>query len=74
MLNVFAQTLRLHLVSWSVHGDKTNEPTCFGSQELGRGVDGIGKLCRVLDELVAPKRANTARSTRKMLEQSNAYR
>jgi len=25
MLNVFAQKLKLHLASWSVHGDKTNE-------------------------------------------------
>jgi len=29
MLNVFAQKLKLHLASWSVHGDKTNEPTCL---------------------------------------------
>jgi hypothetical protein len=29
MLNVFAQTLKLHLASWSVHGDKTNEPACL---------------------------------------------
>ena len=29
MLNVFAQTLKLHLASWSVHGDKTNEPGCL---------------------------------------------
>jgi hypothetical protein len=29
MLNVFAQTLKLHLISWSVHGDKTNEPGCL---------------------------------------------
>ena len=26
MRNVFAQTLKLHLASWSVRGDKTNEP------------------------------------------------
>jgi hypothetical protein len=29
MLNVFAQTLKVHLASWSVKGDKTNEPTCL---------------------------------------------
>ena len=29
MLNVFAQTLKLHLASWSVRGDKTNEPGCL---------------------------------------------
>jgi len=29
MLNVFAQTYKLHLVSWSVKGDKTNEPGCL---------------------------------------------
>ena len=29
MLNVFAQTVKLHLASWSVHGDKTNEPGCL---------------------------------------------
>jgi hypothetical protein len=29
MLNVFAQVLKLHLVSWSVKGDKTNEPGCL---------------------------------------------
>jgi hypothetical protein len=29
MLNVFAQQLKLHLASWSVHGDKTNEPNCL---------------------------------------------
>ena len=29
MLNVFAQTLKLHLASWSVDGDKTNEPGCL---------------------------------------------
>ena len=29
MLNIFAQTLKLHLASWSVHGDKTNEPGCL---------------------------------------------
>jgi len=29
MLNVFAQKLRLHLASWEVHGDKTNEPGCL---------------------------------------------
>jgi hypothetical protein len=29
MLNVFAQKLKLHLASWSVHGDKTNEPSCL---------------------------------------------
>jgi len=29
MLNVFAQTLKLHLASWSVQGDKTNEPGCL---------------------------------------------
>jgi hypothetical protein len=29
MLNVFAQTLKLHLASWNVHGDQTNEPTCL---------------------------------------------
>ena len=29
MLNVFAQRLKLHLVSWSVKGDKTNEPGCL---------------------------------------------
>ena len=26
MLNVFAQNLKIHLASWSVRGDKTNEP------------------------------------------------
>jgi hypothetical protein len=29
MLNVFAQVLKLHLASWSVKGDKTNEPGCL---------------------------------------------
>jgi hypothetical protein len=29
ILNVFAQTYKLHLASWSVHGDKTNEPGCL---------------------------------------------
>jgi hypothetical protein len=29
MLNVFVQTLKLHLASWSVRGDNTNEPTCL---------------------------------------------
>jgi hypothetical protein len=29
MLNVFAQNLKLHLASWNVHGDKTNEPGCL---------------------------------------------
>ena len=29
MLNIFAQTLKLHLASWSVDGDKTNEPGCL---------------------------------------------
>jgi hypothetical protein len=29
MLNVFAQKLKLHLASWSVNGDKTNEPACL---------------------------------------------
>jgi len=29
MLNVFAQTVKLHLASWSVRGDKTNEPGCL---------------------------------------------
>ena len=29
MLNVFAQTLKLHLASWQVNGDKTNEPGCL---------------------------------------------
>jgi hypothetical protein len=29
MLNVFAQKLKLHLASWNVHGDKTNEPSCL---------------------------------------------
>jgi hypothetical protein len=29
MLNVFAQRYKLHLVSWSVKGDKTNEPGCL---------------------------------------------
>jgi len=29
MLNVFVQTLKLHLASWSVKGDKTNEPNCL---------------------------------------------
>jgi hypothetical protein len=29
MLNVFAQQLKLHLASWEVHGDKTNEPGCL---------------------------------------------
>jgi hypothetical protein len=29
MLNVFAQKIKLHLASWNVHGDKTNEPTCL---------------------------------------------
>lgn len=34
MLNVFAQNLKLHLASWSVRGDKTNEPGCL-KQHLG---------------------------------------
>jgi hypothetical protein len=29
MLNVFAQQIKLHLASWEVHGDKTNEPGCL---------------------------------------------
>jgi hypothetical protein len=29
MLNVFAQRLKVHLASWSVDGDKTNEPGCL---------------------------------------------
>jgi len=29
MLNVFAQKLKQHLASWSVDGDKTNEPGCL---------------------------------------------
>jgi hypothetical protein len=29
MLNVFAQQLKQHLASWSVRGDKTNEPGCL---------------------------------------------
>ena len=29
ILNVFAQTYKFHLASWSVHGDKTNEPGCL---------------------------------------------
>ena len=34
MLNVFAHALKLHLASWSVKGDKTNEPGCL-KQHLG---------------------------------------
>ena len=34
MLNVFAHSLKLHLASWSVKGDKTNEPGCL-KQHLG---------------------------------------
>jgi hypothetical protein len=29
MLNIFAQRLKLHLASWNVQGDKTNEPGCL---------------------------------------------
>jgi hypothetical protein len=29
LLNVFAQRLKLHLASWNVRGDKTNEPACL---------------------------------------------
>jgi len=29
MLNVFAHTLKVHLASGSVKGDKTNEPGCL---------------------------------------------
>jgi hypothetical protein len=29
MLNVFVHKLKLHLASWSVRGDKTNEPACL---------------------------------------------
>jgi len=29
ILNVFAHKLKLHLASWSVDGDKTNEPGCL---------------------------------------------
>jgi hypothetical protein len=29
MLNVFAHKLKLHLASWDVRGDKTNEPGCL---------------------------------------------
>jgi hypothetical protein len=29
MLNIFAQKLKLHLASWNVKGDKTNEPCCL---------------------------------------------
>jgi len=29
LLNAFAQTLELHLASWSVDGDKANEPGCL---------------------------------------------
>jgi hypothetical protein len=28
-VNDIAQTLKLHLASWNVHGDKTNEPACL---------------------------------------------
>ena len=38
MLNVFAQKLKVHLASWSVRGDKTNEPGCL-KQHLGELVD-----------------------------------
>ena len=34
MLNVFAHALHVHLASWSVQGDKTNEPGCL-KQHLG---------------------------------------
>ena len=34
MLNVFARNLKIHLASWSVCGDKTNEPGCL-RQHLG---------------------------------------
>jgi hypothetical protein len=34
MLNIFAHTLKVHLASWSVKGDKTNEPNCL-KQHLG---------------------------------------
>ncbi len=34
MLNVFAQNLKVHLASWSMRGDKTNEPGCL-KQHLG---------------------------------------
>ena len=34
MLNVFAQVLKVHLASWHVQGDKTNEPGCL-KQHLG---------------------------------------
>ena len=29
MLNVFVHKLKLHLASWNVQGDKTNEPGCL---------------------------------------------
>ena len=29
MLNIFAQSVKLHLAGWPVHGDKTNEPGCL---------------------------------------------
>jgi hypothetical protein len=29
LLNVFAQTIKVHLASWSVSGDQTNEPACL---------------------------------------------
>jgi hypothetical protein len=29
ILNIFAHTVKQHLASWSVHGDKTNEPGCL---------------------------------------------
>ena len=38
MLNIFAHTLQVHLASWSVQGDKTNEPGCL-KQHLGELFD-----------------------------------
>jgi hypothetical protein len=35
MLNVFAQQVKVHLASWDVRGDKTNEPTCL-KKHLGK--------------------------------------
>ena len=29
LLNVFAQTLKIHLASWNVQDDKTNKPGCL---------------------------------------------
>jgi hypothetical protein len=43
MLNIFAQKLKVQLLSYSVHGDKTNEPSCL-KNHLGELVESYPAL------------------------------